>query len=189
MEADKKADEVVRVGEKVNIKIIKIERTPRLRIGLSLKDAGEDPWVANATRLHPGEVLLGTVVRMIDTGAFVNVAEGVDGLVPISQISWEKRINHPKDVLSVGQSVKVHVLASDISAHRLSLSIKGPMPDELVNKFKGKKRDDAHMSEEDKALVKQWEDYKANEAKILIPTNREETSIFASAFKRAQKKK
>lgn len=186
----KRADEVVRLGEQVNVKIIKIERTPKLKIAFTLKDAGEDPWIANATRLHPGEVLQGTVVRMIDSGAFVNVAEGVDGLVPIHQITWEKRINHPKDILSEGQSVKVHVLAADLGAHRLSLSIKGPMPEELMNKFKGKKRDEfSSMNDEEKALMKQWEEYKSNEAKVLIPNNRDDISIFASAFKRAQKKK
>jgi small subunit ribosomal protein S1 len=186
----KKADEVVRLGDKVNVKIIKIERTPKLKIAFTLKDAGEDPWITNATRLHPGEVLQGTVVRMIDSGAFVNVAEGVDGLVPIHQITWEKRINHPKDILSEGQSVKVHVLAADLGAHRLSLSIKGPMPEELMNKFKGKRRDEhSSMSDEDRALMKQWEEYKSNEGKVLIPSNRDDTSIFASAFKRAQKKK
>ncbi|KAB8040663.1 S1 RNA-binding domain-containing protein [Silvanigrella paludirubra] len=186
----KKADEAVRLGEQVNVKIIKIERTPKLKIAFTMKEAGEDPWISNATRLHPGAVLQGTVVRMIDSGAFVNVADGVDGLVPIHQITWEKRINHPKDILAEGQSVKVHVLAADLGAHRLSLSIKGPMPEELINKFKGKKRDEfSNMSDEDKALMKQWEEYKSNEAKVLIPTNRDDTSIFASAFKHAKKKK
>ncbi|BBH53239.1 30S ribosomal protein S1 [Fluviispira sanaruensis] len=185
----KKADEVVRLGEQVTVKIIQIERSPKLKIAFSLKDAGEDPWIANATRLHPGEVLQGTVVRMIDGGAFVNVAEGVDGLVPISQITWEKRINHPKDILQVGQAVKVHVLTADLGAHRLSLSIKGPMPEELANKFKGKKRDESSLSEEEKNLMKQWEDYRANEAKVFTPANREDTSIFAAAFNKASKKK
>ncbi|APJ03795.1 30S ribosomal protein S1 [Silvanigrella aquatica] len=186
----KKAEEIVRLGEQVNVKIIKIERAPKLKIAFTLKDANEDPWIANATRLHPGAILQGTVVRMIDGGAFVNVAEGVDGLVPIHQITWEKRISHPKEMLSEGQAVKVHVLAADLGSRRLSLSIKGPMPEELMNKFKGKKRDDiSAMSDEDKNLMKQWEEYKSHEAKILVPTNREETSIFASAFKRAQKKK
>lgn len=184
----KKADEVVRVGEQVNVKIIKIERAPKLKIALTMKEAGEDPWISNATRLHPGAILQGTVVRMIDHGAFVNVAEGVDGLVPINQITWEKRINHPKDILSEGQAVKVHVLSSDLAAHRLSLSIKGPMPEEMLNKFKGKKRDD-NLTAEEKALMQQWEEYKTNEARVLTPANREETSIFASAFKKAQKKK
>jgi small subunit ribosomal protein S1 len=186
----KKADEVVRLGEKVNVKIIKIERTPKLKIAFTLKEAGEDPWIANATRLYPGQVIQGTVIRMIDSGAFVNVAEGVDGLVPIHQITWEKRINHPKDILSEGQSVKVHILAADLGAHRLSLSIKGPMPEELINKFKGKKRDEfSSMNDEDRSLLKQWEEYKSNEAKLLTPSNHDDTSIFASAFKRARKKK
>ncbi len=185
----KKADEAVRLGEQVNVKILKIERAPKLKIALTMKEAGEDPWISNATRLHPGSILQGTVVRMIDGGAFVNVAEGVDGLVPINQITWEKRINHPKDILSVGQSVKVHVLTSDLGARRLSLSIKGPMPEEMVNKIKGRKRDDSQMSEEDKAIMKQWEDYKSNEAKVLTTSNKEDSNIFASAFKKAQKKK
>lgn len=184
----KKPDEVVRIGEQVNVKILKIERSPKLKIALTMKEAGEDPWISNATRLHPGSVLEGTVVRMIDNGAFVNVADGVDGLVPINQITWEKRINHPKDILKVGQSVKVHVLASDLSAHRLSLSIKGPMPEEMLNKIKFKKRGDT-VSEEDRALMQQWEDYKANDAKVLTNANREDSNIFASAFKKAQKKK
>ncbi|KAB8033455.1 30S ribosomal protein S1 [Fluviispira multicolorata] len=185
----KKASEVVSLGEQVTVKIIKIERTPKLKIALSLKEAGEDPWIANATRLHPGEVLQGTVVRMIDGGAFVNVAEGVDGLVPISQITWEKRINHPKDILQVGQSVKVHVMTADLGAHRLSLSIKGPMPEELANKFKSKKHNESSLSEEERTLMKQWEDYKANDAKVFTPANREDTNIFAAAFTKASKKK
>lgn len=187
----KRVDDVVKIGDKVNIKIIKIERTPKLKIAFTLKNAQEDPWIANATRLHPGAVLQGTVVRFIDSGAFINVAEGIDGLVPINQITWEKRINHPKEVLSEGQSVKVHVLTSDLGAHRLSLSIKGPMPEELIKKLKGKKQNEfSNINEEDKLLLKQWEEYKLNEEKILNSNkNLEDTNIFASAFKRAQKKK
>ena len=98
METLEKPDEAVRLGEQVNVKILKIERAPKLKIALTMKEAGEDPWISNATRLHPGSILQGTVVRMIDNGAFVNVAEGVDGLVPINQITWEKRISHPKEI-------------------------------------------------------------------------------------------
>lgn len=185
----KKADEIVHINEEINVKIIKLERSPKLRLVLSLKEAGEDPWIANATRLNPGEVLQGTVARFIDTGAFVTVADGVDGLVPIGQITWEKRIKHPKDILQIGQAVKVHVMACDLNNHRLSLSIKGPMPDELLLKMKGKKRDDNSMSSEDKELMQQWEEYKSKSAQIFSSSTKEDANIFAAAFQKARSKK
>ena len=183
----KNAEEVVRAGEVVNVKITKIEHSPRLRVGLSLKDAGEDPWIAHATRLTPGAVLDGTVSRLADFGAFVAVQEGVEGLAHVSQLTWEKRVGHPREVLKEGQSVKVHVLTVDLEARKLSLSVKGPMPEELAERLKKKKGGTEPLSAEEQEAMADWDQYKKTAA--VSATQRQEGSIFAAAFTKANTRK
>ncbi|MCA2959550.1 MAG: S1 RNA-binding domain-containing protein [Silvanigrellales bacterium] len=185
----KKAEEVVKPGEQVNVKILRIEHAPRLRIALSLKDAGEDPWVANATRLTPGEVLEGTVVRLADFGAFVSVFEGVEGLAHVSQLTWEKRVAHPREMVKEGQAVKVHVLSFDLEGHKLSLSVKGPMPEELAKKFAARKAGggQADMSPEEREQMTEWESFQ--KIRKENPSAGQSAGLFADAFARANKKK
>ena len=183
----KNAEEVVRAGEVVNVKITKIEHSPRLRVGLSLKDAGEDPWIAHATRLTPGALLDGTVSRLADFGAFVAVQEGVEGLAHVSQLTWEKRIGHPREVLQEGQAVKVHVLTVDLEGRKLSLSIKGPMPEEMAERLKKKKGGSEALSPEEQSAMADWNTYQKTAAVSAV--QREDGSIFAAAFTKANTRK
>ncbi len=113
---------VVSVGEEIEVKVLDLDEESG-RISLSLKATTPGPWDGVAQKLAAGDVIDGKVKRLTDFGAFVEVLPGIDGLVHISQIS-HKRIEHPKDVLSVGQEVQVKVLSVDAENERVSLSIK-----------------------------------------------------------------
>ncbi|MFZ7333927.1 30S ribosomal protein S1 [Streptococcus pluranimalium] len=113
---------VVSVGDEVEVKVLSIDEEAG-RVSLSLKATTPGPWDGVDQKLAKGDVIEGKVKRLTDFGAFVEVLPGIDGLVHISQIS-HKRVENPKDVLSVGQDVSVKVLEVDSSAERVSLSIK-----------------------------------------------------------------
>ena len=113
---------VVSVGEEVEVKVLSIDEEAS-RVSLSLKATTPGPWDGVEQKLAAGDVIEGKVKRLTDFGAFVEVLPGIDGLVHISQIS-HKRVENPKDVLSIGQEVKVKVLDVNADAERVSLSIK-----------------------------------------------------------------
>ena len=113
---------VVTVGEEIEVKILDLNEEEG-RVSLSLKATTPGPWDGVEQKLAKGDVVEGTVKRLTDFGAFVEVLPGIDGLVHISQIS-HKRVENPKDVLSVGQDVTVKVLEVNADAERVSLSIK-----------------------------------------------------------------
>ena len=113
---------VVSVGEEVEVKVLSIDEEAG-RVSLSLKATTLGPWDGVEQKLATGDVVEGKVKRLTDFGAFVEVLPGIDGLVHISQIS-HKRVENPKDVLSVGQEVNVKVLDVNAAAERVSLSIK-----------------------------------------------------------------
>ena len=113
---------VVTVGEEIEVKILDLNEEEG-RVSLSLKATTPGPWDGVEQKLAKGDVVEGTVKRLTDFGAFVEVLPGIDGLVHISQIS-HKRVENPKDVLKVGQEVKVKVLEVNADAERVSLSIK-----------------------------------------------------------------
>lgn len=113
---------VVTVGEDVEVKVLAIDEEEG-RVSLSLKATTPGPWDGVEQKLAAGDVVEGKVKRLTDFGAFVEVLPGIDGLVHISQISY-KRVDNPKDVLSVGQEVTVKVLEVNVADERISLSIK-----------------------------------------------------------------
>ena len=113
---------VVTVGEEIQVKVLDLNEEEG-RVSLSLKATTPGPWDGVEQKLAAGDVIEGTVKRLTDFGAFVEVLPGIDGLVHISQIS-HKRVENPKDVLSVGQDVTVKVLEVNADAERVSLSIK-----------------------------------------------------------------
>ena len=113
---------VVTVGEEVEVKILDLNEEEG-RVSLSLKATTPGPWDGVEQKLAKGDVVEGTVKRLTDFGAFVEVLPGIDGLVHVSQIS-HKRIENPKEALKVGQEVKVKVLEVNADAERVSLSIK-----------------------------------------------------------------
>ena len=113
---------VVSVGDEIEVKVLDLNEEEG-RVSLSLKATTPGPWDGVEQKLAAGDVIEGTVKRLTDFGAFVEVLPGIDGLVHISQIS-HKRVENPKDVLSVGQDVTVKVLEVNADAERVSLSIK-----------------------------------------------------------------
>ncbi|WP_261069404.1 30S ribosomal protein S1 [Streptococcus mitis] len=113
---------VVTVGEEIEVKILDLNEEEG-RVSLSLKATTPGPWDGVEQKLAKGDIVEGTVKRLTDFGAFVEVLPGIDGLVHVSQIS-HKRIENPKEALKVGQEVKVKVLEVNADAERVSLSIK-----------------------------------------------------------------
>jgi small subunit ribosomal protein S1 len=123
----RKPSDIVKVGDRVEAVILSID-TDAKRIGLGLKQALGDPFAEIVKTIHPGAVVEGPISQITKFGAFLTVAPGVEGLIHISEITAEKRINHPSDVLRVGQIVKAQVLGIDLEKRQLRLSIKQLAP-------------------------------------------------------------
>jgi small subunit ribosomal protein S1 len=123
----RKPSDLVKPGEAVEAVILGITPGER-RMSLGLKQALGDPWVEAAQKFPIGSAVEGPVVSLTKFGAFVQVAEGIEGMVHVSDISAEKRINHPQDVLRIGQTVKAQVLELDSEKRRLKLGIKQLVP-------------------------------------------------------------
>jgi small subunit ribosomal protein S1 len=124
------ASDVVKPGETVEAVILGVNAAER-RISLGLKQALGDPWAGAAQKFAPGTVIEGPVTNLTKFGAFVQLTEGVEGMIHISEISAEKRINHPQEVLRAGQVVKAQVLAIDPEKRLIRLSMKQLVPSGL----------------------------------------------------------
>jgi small subunit ribosomal protein S1 len=124
------AGDVVKVGDSVEAVILGINTDER-RMSLGLKQALGDPWLDVAQKFAAGSTVEGPVTNIAKFGAFVQVAEGVEGMIHISEITAEKRINHPQEVLKVGQLVKAQVLAVDTEKRLMRLSMKQMLPSDL----------------------------------------------------------
>ncbi len=114
----------LRTGQEVTVAIKALD-WERDRITLSLRDTQADPWHGKVTGFAPGMVLNGTVVRLAPFGAFVRLAEGVDGLVHISKLGGGKRIKHPREVVKEGQRLEVKVESVDLERKRIALAPAG----------------------------------------------------------------
>jgi small subunit ribosomal protein S1 len=119
--------DVVKPGDTVEAVILGVSPGER-RISLGLKQALGDPWADVAQKFAVGSVVEGPVTSLTKFGAFVQLSEGIEGMIHVSDISAEKRINHPQDILKVGQSVKAQVLEVDTEKRRLKLGIKQMVP-------------------------------------------------------------
>src|ERR1700676_5341999 len=119
--------DVVKPGETVEAVILGVNAAER-RISLGLKQALGDPWAGVAQKFAPGTVIEGPVTSLTKFGAFVQLTEGVAGMIHVSEISAEKRINHPQEVLRAGQVVKAQVLALDPEKRLIRLSMKQLVP-------------------------------------------------------------
>ena len=126
----RKASDVVKPGETVEVVILGVSAGER-RIELGLKQALGDPWADVQQRFTVGSVIEGPVTSLTKFGAFVQLVEGVEGLIHVSDLSAEKRINHPQDMLRVGQVVKAQVLEVDSEKRRLKLGIKQMVPSSI----------------------------------------------------------
>lgn len=124
------ASDIVKPGETVEAMILGINPEER-RISLGLKQALGDPWADAAQRFAVGTVIEGPVTSIMNFGAFVQLAEGIEGMIHVSEISAEKRIAHPRDVLKVGQVVKAQIIGLDKEKRQIKLSIKQMVPTSL----------------------------------------------------------
>ena len=119
----KHPSEIVNVGDEITVKVLKFARE-RTRVSLGLKQLGEDPWVAIAKRYPEGTKLTGRVTNLTDYGCFVEIEEGVEGLVHVSEMDWTNKNIHPSKVVNVGDVVEVMVLDIDEERRRISLGLK-----------------------------------------------------------------
>ncbi|WP_227936172.1 30S ribosomal protein S1 [Alkalihalobacillus deserti] len=140
-----KTSDVVKEGETIKVKILSVDQDSE-RVSLSIKDTQPGPWESFSGRVSPGDVLEGTVRRLVTFGAFVELAPGVEGLVHISQLA-NRHIGTPSEVLSEGETVQVKVLDVNIKEKRISLSIrdlleKEDTSDEDYQAYESSKQDD-----------------------------------------------
>ncbi len=119
----KHPSEVVNVGDEIDVKVLKFDRD-RNRVSLGLKQLGEDPWVSIESRYPVNSRLKGKVTNLTDYGCFVEIEEGVEGLVHVSEMDWTNKNIHPSKVVQVGDEVEVMVLDIDEERRRISLGIK-----------------------------------------------------------------
>jgi small subunit ribosomal protein S1 len=118
--------EVLSPGQEVEVKVIKVDDAVeggRSRVGLSLRALEPDPWTTARTRFPVGSVLPGTVRRLEAFGAFVEIAPGIDGLVHVSKMALDRRVAHPRQIVTIGDKVEVTVLHIDEAQRRISLSM------------------------------------------------------------------
>ncbi|MBI3665141.1 MAG: 30S ribosomal protein S1 [Acidobacteria bacterium] len=124
----KHPSKIVRSGDQVEVVVLDVQPKER-RISLGLKQLEPNPWTTLADRYAVGSVVEGRVRNLTDFGAFVEIEDGVDGLVHVSDISWAKHIKHPSEALRKGQRVQAVILRIDAESRRLSLGIKQLQPD------------------------------------------------------------
>lgn len=123
----KHPSDILAVGDKINVKVLKFDKEKE-RVSLGLKQITPDPWL-NVEEKYPVEgKVTGKVVSLTDYGAFIELEEGVEGLIHVSEMSWTKRVKHPNKVLNIGDEVESVVLALDTENRRISLGLKQVEP-------------------------------------------------------------
>ncbi len=129
----KHPSKIVSVGDQVEVGVLEVQLARR-RISLSLKQTLPDPWKELVERYPVGSTVTGQVRNLTEFGAFVEVLEGVEGLVHLSNLSWDRNVKHPSEVLKKGQKVDVQILSVDLANRRLALGFKQLRPN-LWEKF------------------------------------------------------
>ncbi len=119
----KHPSKVLSIGDVVEVMVLKIDKENE-KISLGLKQTEQDPWLTLHERYPVGTIIEGRVRNLTDFGAFVEVEEGIDGLVHISDMSWTKRVRHPKEIVRKGDLVQVQILDIDTDKRRISLGVK-----------------------------------------------------------------
>ena len=115
--------EVLNVGDEIKVIVLKFDRESE-RVSLGYKQLQADPWTTATIKYPVGARVKGKVVSLTDYGAFVELEQGVEGLIHVSEMSWSKKVKHPSKILNVGQEVECQVLGIDQEAHRISLGLK-----------------------------------------------------------------
>ena len=123
-----KPADLVKAGDQLTVKILKVDPASK-KISLGLKQLQEDPWTVAVRTFNQGERVAGTVSRLTDFGAFVELLPGVDGLIHLSEMSWDRRVRKPGDLLKVGDRVEVVVLQVNAAEKRISLGLKQALGD------------------------------------------------------------
>jgi small subunit ribosomal protein S1 len=123
-----KAADVVKIGDELEVKILKIDAASH-KIALGLKQLQEDPWVVAARTFKVGDRVTGTVSRLADFGAFIELLPGVDGLIHVSELSWDKRVRKPGDLLKIGERVAAVILQVNAADRRIGLGYKQALGD------------------------------------------------------------
>jgi len=115
-------NEVLKVGQEVKVKVISVDRE-RKRIGLSIRQLQDDPWVKKVERYREGQLVEGTITHLTKFGAFARIDEEVEGLIHVSELS-EQRVNHPKEVVKEGDIVTLRIIKIEPERHRVGLSLR-----------------------------------------------------------------
>jgi small subunit ribosomal protein S1 len=125
--------EVLTVGDEIQVKVLSYDPNSQ-RVSLGLKQLMADPWVSVAEKYQPNQRLAGKVVSLTDYGAFVELEPGVEGLIHVTEMTWNRRVKHPSKIVQIGDEVEVIVLSVDLENHRISLGMKQtePNPWEVV---------------------------------------------------------
>jgi small subunit ribosomal protein S1 len=123
-----KASDMVKVGDDLDVKILKVDPNTH-KISLGLKQLQEDPWSVAARNFQVGDRVSGTVSRLTDFGAFIELLPGVDGLVHVSELSWNKRVRKPGDLLKIGERIEAVILQINTTERRIGLGYKQALGD------------------------------------------------------------
>lgn len=118
-----KPKEVVKLGDDVFVYIMSVSKADE-KMALSIKRAGENPWVETARQFRPGTRVTGVITNMLPVGAFLRLPSGIEGMIRIQDFSWTKNYSHPKELLTVGQEVEAVVLEVNPTAEKMSLGLK-----------------------------------------------------------------
>src|SRR5258706_6744007 len=126
---------LVKAGDQVEAVVLEVKPRER-RVSLGIKQLEADPWTTVGERYSIGSVVEGRVRKLADFGAFLEIEEGVDGLVHVSDLSWTKHVKHPSELLKKGQVMQAVILSIDAPNRRLSLGVKQLQPDAWESFFR-----------------------------------------------------
>ena len=132
-----KPADVLSAGQEIEVKVLKIDAEKR-RISVGMKQLEPDPWDSVAAKYQPGERIRGTVTRIMDFGAFVELEPGIEGLIHVSEMSWAKKVRTPSDVVKPGDTVEAVILGVSVGERRISLGLKQTLGDpwaDVATKF------------------------------------------------------
>ena len=130
--------ELVQIGDEINVVVLGINKEKQ-EISLGMKQTQENPWDRVADRYPPGTVVTGTVRNLTNYGAFIEIEEGIDGLLHVSDMSWTRKISHPSEIVEKGQEITCKVLSVDQQRRRIALGLKqleeDPWANEIPNRY------------------------------------------------------
>ncbi|MBI5555716.1 MAG: 30S ribosomal protein S1 [Elusimicrobia bacterium] len=128
----KKVSDILKGGEEIEVKVLQVDRINE-KIALGLKQLSQDPWLSVKQKYPVAAVVSGKVVSLADFGAFVELEEGLEGLIHVSEMSWVEYVKHPSKIMKVGDVVQAKVLASEEEKRKLSLGLKQIQPNPWAN--------------------------------------------------------